>query len=449
VRRALALFAIVAACQAEPAPRDQWLVTFATDAPLPQFGDRLLVEVLRDGELACPGCRRIFGLDMDAAPASFGIAAPDGSVDEYRLRLRLYRTDHTGADGSPFGQAHIDLLARLPSAEGSTPVTAIARMACFGIPAWPERDETCDPDSGATVAAPLLTDATPLPQSGSWAPAGPVPCPAEVSADMVCIEGGAFLLGSPNHFQLTAELASEPEHLTVLSPFALERDELTVGVVRQLVIDGALPGAPFTPNPDPKAPDATCSYLGTLDASHDDWPVNCLTRDLAESICAARGRRLATEAEWEFAAGQRDAESPYPWGYDDDVCAKAVVAVGRFAEAYVEEPLTCRRLPDGSLGPWGLVPGGSDQDLSAQGLRNLGGNLAEWVGDDFAPYTAACFAPAAGSNLLVDPRCESPGSTWSYRGGGWLGLPGDALVFIRKRASAASTNIGLRCALSW
>ena len=129
---------------------------------------------------------------------------------------------------------------------------------------------------------------------------------------MVCIEGGAFLFGSPFHFNFTAELSSEPEHLVKLSPFAIDRDEITVGEARALVAAGLVTGSPVLPNPDPLAAGATCSYLGTSDPTNDAEPLNCLTHDLAAQICEALDRRLPTEAEWEFVAGQRELETPYP-----------------------------------------------------------------------------------------------------------------------------------------
>ena len=70
---AIATLSTLAACEAEPPVRPQWTVTIASDARLPQFGDRLRVELLDDeGELACEGCRRVFGLvDSSSLPLSF------------------------------------------------------------------------------------------------------------------------------------------------------------------------------------------------------------------------------------------------------------------------------------------------------------------------------------------------------------------------------------------
>ena len=438
---ALSLAALVA-CQDPAPPRDQWKITIATDAPLPQFGDRLLVELLDPrGELACASCRRLIGVGVADLPLSFGVAALD-PAQRYLVRVRLYRADHTGGDGLPHGEVLIDAVGRLPPASGITPLSIVASMDCFGVSARPAEALSCR--DGALAPIEELSANTPLPAPGSWPPAQATPCGASPD-DMVCIEGGAFLLGSPHHLGLEADLATEPERLVVLGAFAIDRDEMTVGRVRDLVARGVLPDAPLQPDPDPKAPAGTCLYLGTGDATNDAMPLNCVHHGLAEAVCAAFGRRLPTEAEWEFAAGQRDRETPYPWGYDEDVCGHAIVGTGRYAEAYEPETIACRVQEDGSLGPWGPRAGGHPLDVTAEGAKNLAGNLAEWVGDAFAPYVSPCLGDTIPA---LDPRCVG-GAPWVYRGSSWLAFPAEARAFIRHRAALPSTHIGFRCALSF
>lgn len=47
---------VISACSDTAEPRPQWTVAIVTDASVPQFGDRLLIEVLpEEGAAACVG----------------------------------------------------------------------------------------------------------------------------------------------------------------------------------------------------------------------------------------------------------------------------------------------------------------------------------------------------------------------------------------------------------
>ncbi|MCA9620114.1 MAG: hypothetical protein KC731_13905, partial [Myxococcales bacterium] len=161
----LALLGLLVACR-DPAPaRDQWLVTVTTDAPLPQFGDRLLVEILdEEGELACPSCRRVLGIRTEDLPLSFGIAARE---EETWLRVRLYRADHTGNDGFPSSEALVDALGILPDVGGVREVSLALTLDCFGRVANPVAGTACDPTTGEVDAIGELTD-SPVLVAGSW-----------------------------------------------------------------------------------------------------------------------------------------------------------------------------------------------------------------------------------------------------------------------------------------
>ncbi len=428
-------------CQ-DPAPaRDQWLVTVSTDGTQPQFGDRLLIEVLdADGELACDGCRRTFGVTADVFPLSFGIPVETGAV---QLRGRLYRIDQTGADGFPGGTGLVDARGRLPEANGVTPITLDLSLDCFGLPST--LDATCDRSAGELAPIPTLNDGTPL-TPGTWWGVQPAPCAGPVADDMACIEGGAFIQGDAKDFGISVPLSAARERLVVLSPFALERDEVTVGEVRSLVRAGVPGVAPLLPSPDPMDPDGTCTYLGPNDASNDALPINCVPHQVAANICAALGRRLPTEAEWEWAAGQRDRESLYPWGSDPDVCEKAIIGVGRLLEAYFEETIPCRVEDDGTLRPWGVQPGGDPDDVTAEGIANLGGNVSEWTADSFAPYGEACHLDVP--RPAVDPLCFFSASSMVVRGGSWNTILQHARAVTRQRSGGWTTTVGLRCAQS-
>lgn len=446
MRRALFVLAgltplVFTGCQDAAPARDQWLITVSSNATQPQFGDRLLVELLDgDGALACDGCRRTFGVGTGAFPLSFGVPMTSGAV---QVRARLYRVAQTGADGFPGDAGLIDGRGRLPEARGIEAVTLNLSLDCFGV--LSEAEKTCDPNTGKLGPVPLLDDAAPL-EPKSWWGVQPAPCSGPVPEDMACIEGGAFIQGDAQDFGISMPLSAARERLVVLSPFALDRDEVTVGEVRSLVRAGIVDVEPVLPSPDPKDPDGTCTYLGPDDASNDALPVNCVGHGVASNICAAFGRRLPTEAEWEWAAGQRERESLYPWGSNPEVCDQALIGVGRLLEAYFEESIPCRVKDDGTLRPWGVQPGGDPDDLTLEGIANLGGNVSEWTADAFAPYGEACHADLP--QPAVDPLCFFSSNTFVVRGGSWNSILQHARSVARQWSGSWTPVIGLRCAQS-
>lgn len=435
--------------------RPQWVVVVATDAPVPQFGDLLAIEVI-DGEgRACEGCRRIFDATAPSAwPISFGVV-PSATGNGTRVRARLYRSIVTGHDGLPARDKIIDATGRLPAApSGVARVALNLRMDCFGVAPGVLGHQTCDPGAGQLADEPTLSAAgvDSPPAVGSWPQAQRVACSDSAPDGMVCVPGGVFLLGDPRPNPGGGETSSAPEHLVKLSPYFIDIDEVTVGQVRPLVASGAVK-APVARASDPTKPASFCTYQGTGDTSDDALPVNCVSHDLAISICKALGKRLPTEAEWEYAAGNLGRESSFPWGNDDDVCAHAIAARGNGApDDPFAFPSNCTGFA-GARALFGPVAGGADTDVTDLGIRNLAGNLDEWAADVFSPYSTDCWAE--NTQMLVDPVCtagpKSNGGTHAVRGSSWGLLPVFAAAYRRDAMYADSPGdpqTGLRCARS-
>lgn len=169
----------------------------------------------------------------------------------------------------------------------------------------------------------------------------------------------------------------------------------------------------------------------------EDMPAVQVSWYAANAYCQSIGRRLPTEAEWEYAA-RTDKQQTFPWGAADPSCEGVVIA---------RDPGdNCFRVGE-NLRPVDVAT----QDRTREGVLNLGGNVAEWVMDAFEPSYRPCPDPckdpvvsehiggaAAAKNLRV------------FRGGSWSLPLATARGATRSRAPAATTaqTIGFRCAVS-
>jgi formylglycine-generating enzyme required for sulfatase activity len=92
------------------------------------------------------------------------------------------------------------------------------------------------------------------------------------------------------------------------------------------------------------------------------WPVVCVSWYGANEYCRAHGKRLPLDVEWELAAKGAEGR-PFPWGADlprqDGVAFDLRHTAAVHARAV----------------------GASPQDVSPEGVYDLGGNAAEWVED--------------------------------------------------------------------
>ncbi len=230
-------------------------------------------------------------------------------------------------------------------------------------------------------------------------------CPAP----MIAIAGATFEMGSPPGVGTGGE---QPRHRVTLSPYCLDRTEVTVRAYAACTGCGVARAAV----------DDACN---SKRANRDDHPMNCVSWVEADAYCRSFGKRLPTEPEWELAAGGPGGRT-FPWG---EAPPSSTLLNMRGGDGYAETSSV------------GAFPRGATPD----GVFDLAGNVYEWVADESAPYTAA--------NVIDPPpvvTSSAPASkVYVMRGGSWKsGDVSDVRVARRAyfKGVVGGVATGFRCA---
>jgi formylglycine-generating enzyme required for sulfatase activity len=289
-------------------------------------------------------------------------------------------------------------LLPLPRVSGRTPqvasAAAIRLVARVGSEAAPE------PPSASV-------DANALHQS--LAPIG-----------MVYVPPSSFTMGFDN-----GQKKHRPHRVTISHGFFIDMTEATV---RDYL--ACVRAHECTPNTI-HGPARSLEELGKLshycnqfeERERLDDPVNCIDREQAAAFCHFAGKRLPTEAEWEYAARGSD-DRAYPWGNEPPTrCDMSVV------------PGLCRHTQ-------GTSPAGSRSPSSKSpfGALDMSGNVWEWVQDAFDENTYQ-------QDDVTDPVEIANSTHGVLRGGGWDYAPGNAHIAYRLPFDHREGNVatGVRC----
>lgn len=262
---------------------------------------------------------------------------------------------------------------------------------------------------------------------------------AVVQSEMVYFKGGAFMMGSA-----TGTPQEQPVHEVVIQSFKIDKYPVTVGDFRRFIEAtrhkteaekfGDSGVFDFKSNSWTLVPGANWQYpLGKSagQAGIND-PVTQVSWNDATAFAAWAGKRLPTEAEWEYAArcGGKS-NSKFSWG-------NTLVMNGKYmANVWQGSDLTAQQGADGFVS---VSPVGSFGE-TACGLTDMGGNVWNWCADVYKPYP--------GSNM---PFQYNPDARAIRGGSFFFDQNGENSFSATGRASntveTSLFNTGFRCAVN-
>lgn len=235
-------------------------------------------------------------------------------------------------------------------------------------------------------------------------------CTLLFAGDMASVTGGSFTIGNG------VESDEKPGKTVAISSFKLDVTPVTNSDYNRCVKTGQCTPAHYDDNAcyiwsnsglkKTKVPE---SFKG------GDKPVVCVSWYQARKYCKSQGKRLPTEAEWEFAATE-GGKRKYSWGNSAPSTEKAVYK---------------------SKG----TPAVGSKEAGAYQLKDMNGTVWEWTNDryerDYYQYIGE-----------KDPNGPAAGRFRSIRGGGWYSSASQ----LRSRnrhwfaPEAGEVSIGFRCA---
>ncbi len=158
----------------------------------------------------------------------------------------------------------------------------------------------------------------------------------------------------------------------------------------------------------------------------ETWPAVQVTWYGARLFCTTHGKSLPTEDEWEAAARGRE-DRPFPWGSAPPRCGEVVVP----RDGLIAMPASCPQ--EVSLGPVGQAA----QDVTPEGIHDLGGNAAEWVDAVYVEANRAAHVDGGAANL---PRVVRGGSIFES-------IEARTSGRSKQLANSVGFNVGFRCAV--
>lgn len=218
--------------------------------------------------------------------------------------------------------------------------------------------------------------------------------------DPVFIPGGEFLMGSDSGGD------SSPLHTVRVNPFQMDRYEVTNAQYLA-----------FCEITERKLPEFWGMETYRSGPAWPNHPVVGVSWYDARDYASWAGKRLATEAEWEYAARGGLVGKKYPHGN------RLLPAYGNYSRSELGGPVEVGSYP-----------------ANGYGLYDMMGNVLEWVHDR---YSSDYYS----RSLVENPYGPEEGRFRVIRGAGWHSGPGCTMVYHRNALPANWVDfaVGFRC----
>ncbi len=382
------------------------------------------------------GCSAVFVLTL----LTFGVLSLDEPVEPTSVVFQPTDVPLPTADvAATVAVVVAETVAAMPSPTQEQQQPQIIAPTATDLPTQP----VDDPPTAETQA--LNQDTTNVTDSGIS------PRLDVVKSNMVRVDGGTFMMGTtPQEVGEAARQCtqrdggscapewgedSSPTHSVTLNPFFIEDTEVTNAMYVEF-LNAMGPNSHGNGCGGFKCVETRSTNEGSViqfDSLNYDisssifinHPIVGVTWHGAKAYCEALGRRLPTEAEWEFAARGTD-DRIYPWpdelGWSTDY-------------ARTSRPV--------DLGVGVVEIQSYAQNISPFGVWDMAGNAAEWVNDW---YGANFYKQPAASGL--NPTGPASGSDKVIRGGSWDTPPFFSRSMHRQnqRPDFTALWLGFRCA---
>lgn len=326
------------------------------------------------------------------------------------------------------------------------------------------------PESGFLPTIPkALSAPTPAPPGMVWIPGGEFSMGANVDCGGICNLGGAIQ-------------DALPVHRATVDPFWMDATEVTneqfekfvsatgyVTVAEQKPTAEEFPGAPpealvagsivFTPTPSAVPLDSHLQWWRYIPGANwrnptgpgsdlkgaEKLPVVHIAYEDAVAYAKWAGKRLPTEAEWEFAARGGQAGSHFTWGQE-------LKLDGKFQANIYQGKFPVEGKDTGEDGFVGIAPV-ARYSPNPYGLYDMAGNVWEWT-HDFYRVDSYSLPSATQPNPQGPPSSHDPAEPGvikrTQRGGSFLCTDQYCTRYMlgtrgKGEVRSSSNHVGFRC----